>query len=50
MCNEIGACGDSLVAQDKDVVMITVLYILIFRRVAPSSYFLFNFRVDLAVY
>lgn len=31
MCNEIGACGDSLVAQDKDVVMITVLYILIFQ-------------------
>ena len=31
MCNEIGTCGDSLVAQDKDVVMITVLYVLIFQ-------------------
>lgn len=31
MCNEIGTCGDSLIAQEKDVAMITVLYILIFQ-------------------
>lgn len=31
MCDEIETCGDSLIAQEKDVAMITVLYILIFQ-------------------
>ena len=31
-------------------IAVLLLYILIFGRVASSSYFLFNFRVDLAVH